>query len=192
MALRLPSPKYHRQPPSWTPPGGAFLPAPVEHTDRARLYRAEKRAMPKWQGAALELDQTKRASDWRLSPGSALSEPPRSQRPSRIRRFFDRAVTSRLGSGSCRDKIRPAASRSLARSPNRAIATCVASWSLEPVPSCGVHASSRRSIPGSYSFSLGDRSRWRRSPLPIRWRGSPGRCWPREGPIGRLGLRQHD
>ena len=64
------------------------------------------------------------------------------------------------------------------------IATCVASWSLEPVPSCGVRASSRRSIPGSYSFSPGDRSRSLRLRLPTRWRGSPGRCWPREAKTG--------
>ena len=62
----------------------------------------------------------------------------------------------------------------------------VASWSLEPVPFCGVRASSRRSIPGSHSFSPGDRSRLLRSRLPTRWRGSPGRCWPREGPTERL------
>ena len=119
-------------------------------------------------------------------PGSAFSGPPRSQRPSPIRMFFDRAETSPHGLGSCHDKIRPAASRSLGRSRNRAIATCVASWSLEPVPSCGGHASSRRSIPGSYSFSPGDRSRSLRSRLPTRWRASPGRCWLREGPTERL------
>ena len=101
-------------------------------------------------------------------------------------KVFDRGVILRPGSGSCRDKIRPAASRSLGRSRNRAIVTCVASWSLEPVPSCGVRASSRRSILGSYSFSPGDRSRLLRSRLPTRWRGSPGHCWPRVGPTGRL------
>jgi transposase len=74
----------------------------------------------------------------------------------------------------------------LGLSQNRAIATCVASWSLEPVPFCGARASSRRSIPGSYSFSPGDRSRLLRSHLPTRWRGSPGRCWPKEGPTGCL------
>ena len=107
-------------------------------------------------------------------------------------RFFDRAVTSPHGLGSCHDKIRPAASRSLGRSRNRGIVTCVASWSLEPVPSCDVRASSRRSIPGSRSFSPGDRSRSLRSRLPTRWRGSLGRCWLREGPTERLGLRRYD
>ena len=60
----------------------------------------------------------------------------------------------------------------------------------ELVPFCGVRASSRRSIPGSHSFSPGDRSRSLRLHLPTRWRGSPGRCWLREGPIGRLNQRQ--
>ena len=87
------------------------------------------------------------------SLGLALSVPPRSPPPSRIRRFFDRVVTSRPGSGSCRAKIRPAASRSSGRSRNRATATCDAFWSLEPMRSCGGRASSRRSIPGSHSFS---------------------------------------
>jgi transposase len=70
------------------------------------------------------------------------------QRLSRIRRFFDLAVTLRRGSASCRGKIPLAASTSSGRFRNRAIATCVASWSLGPVPSCGVRASSRRSIHG--------------------------------------------
>jgi hypothetical protein len=26
--------------------------------------------------------------------------------------------------------------------------------------------------------------------LPTRWRASPGHCWPRAAPIGRLRLRQ--
>ena len=58
---------------------------------------------------------------------------------------------------------------------------------------CGVAAtrgSSRRSIPGSHSFSPANRSRWWRWRLPTRWRASPGRCWPRAAPIGRLRLRQ--
>ena len=55
---------------------------------------------------------------------SASSGRPRSPRPSRTRRFFDRVVTLRPGSGWCRDKIRPAASRSSGRSPSRVTATC--------------------------------------------------------------------
>ena len=51
-------------------------------------------------------------------------------------------------------------------------------------------ASSRRSIPGSHSFWRGDRSRSSRSRWPTRWRASPGRCWPRVEPIGRLRSRQ--
>ena len=54
------------------------------------------------------------------------------------------------------------------------------------MPSCGVRASSQRSIPGSLSFSHADRSRSSRSRWPTRWRGSPGRCWPRAAPTGRL------
>ena len=56
-------------------------------------------------------------------PGSGLNpEPPRSQRPSRIRRFLDRVVTSRPGSGSCRARALLAANRSSGRSRNGAIA----------------------------------------------------------------------
>ena len=39
------------------------------------------------------------------SPELVLSGPPRSQRPFRIRRFLDRVVTSRPGSGWCRAKL---------------------------------------------------------------------------------------
>ena len=56
--------------------------------------------------------------------------------------------------------------------------------------SCGTRASSQRNIRGSRSFSPANRSRswqWR---SPTRWRASPGRCWPRAAPIGRLRLRQ--
>ena len=95
---------------------------------------------------AASLERREQAAE-RIS-ASALSGPPRLQRSFRIRRFSDQAVTSRHGSGSCRAKTRPAASRSSGRSRNRVIATCAASLSLEPVPSCGAHASSRRSIPG--------------------------------------------
>ena len=51
-------------------------------------------------------------------------------------------------------------------------------------------ARTQRSIPGSRSSWRGDRSRLWRSRLPTRWRASPGRCWPRAAPIGRLRLRQ--
>jgi len=67
MALRLPSPKHHRQPRQGRPWRG-FLLAPVEHADCARHYRAEKRAMPKWQGAAQEWDP-KRKSPNRAGAG---------------------------------------------------------------------------------------------------------------------------
>ncbi len=45
-------------------------------------------------------------------PGVVLSGLPRSQRSSPIRRFFDRGVILRPGSGSCHGKIRLAANRS--------------------------------------------------------------------------------
>ena len=123
-------------------------------------------------------------------PELVLSGPPRSQRPSRIRRFFDRVVTSRPGSGSCREKTRPAANGSSGRSRNEAIAICDAFWWSEPARCCGMRASSRRSIPGSHNFSLANRSRSWRWRLPTRWRAWPGRCWPRAAPIERLRLRQ--
>ena len=68
---------------------------------------------------------------------------------------------------------------------NRATNTSGAFLLSEPILSCGVRASSQRNIPGSLSFSLGDRSRSSRSRWPTRWRGSPGRCWPGVGPTGR-------
>jgi transposase len=37
-----------------------------------------------------------------------------------------------------------------------------------------------------------DRSRSSRSHLPTRWRGLPGRCWPRAGPTGRPNSWQPD
>src|SRR5229473_8707743 len=54
------------------------------------------------------------------SPTSALWARPQLRPPSRTRRHSDRVVTSRPGSGSCRGRIRPGASRSSARSRNRA------------------------------------------------------------------------
>ena len=68
---------------------------------------------------------------------------------------------------------------------NRATNTSGASLLSEPILSCGERASSQRNIPGSLSFSRGDRSRSSRSRWPTRWRGSPGRCWPGVGPTGR-------
>src|SRR5207344_2071272 len=114
---------------------------------------------------------------------------PRSQRPSRIRRFLDRVVTSRPGSGSCRAKTRLAANRSSGRSRNGAIAICDEFWWSEPAQCCDTRAISRISILGSQSFSNANRSRWSRWRLLTRWRASPGRCWPRATPIGCLRLR---
>ena len=123
-------------------------------------------------------------------PELVLSGPPRSQRPFRIRRFLDRVVTSRPGSGWCRAKTQLAANRSSGRSRNGAIAICDAFWWSEPARYCDTRAISRRSILGSQGFSPANRSRWSRWRLPTRWRASPGRCWPRATPIGCLCLRQ--
>jgi hypothetical protein len=100
----------------------------------------------------------------------------------------DRVAILRLGSGSCRGRIRPAASRCSGRSRNRVTDSSGEFLLSEPILSCGVHASSRRSIPGSLSFSLSDRSRSSRSRWPTRWRGWPGRCWPGVGSSGRPSL----
>ena len=113
-------------------------------------------------------------------------------RLSQIRGLFGRAVILRPGSGSCRGKIRPAANRSSGRSRNRATNTSGAFSLSELMPSCGVRASSQRRIPGSLSFSLGDRSRSSQSRWPTRWRGSLGRCWPRVGPTERPNSWQPD
>src|SRR5262245_41913059 len=90
-------------------------------------------------------------------PGIGVIGPPRSQQPSRIRRFFDRVVTSRPGSDSCRGKIRLAASRSSGRSRNRAIAICDAFWWSGPARCCGTRAIGRRSIPGSPNLALANK-----------------------------------
>jgi transposase len=122
-------------------------------------------------------------------PGIGVIGPPRSRRPSRIRRFLDRVVTSRPGSGSCRAKTPLAANRSSGRSRNGAIAICDEFWWSEPAQCCDTRATSRRNILGSQSFSNANRSRWSRWRLLTRWRASPGRCWPRATPIGCLRLR---
>jgi transposase len=75
--------------------------------------------------------------------------------------------------------------RSWGRSRNRVTNISGAFLLSEPILSCGVCGNSRRSIPGSLSFSLGDRSRSSRSRWPTRWHGSPGLCWPGVGPTGR-------
>jgi hypothetical protein len=111
---------------------------------------------------------------------------------SRTRRHSGRVVILRPGSGSCRGKIRPAANRSSGQSQNKATNTSGAFLLSEPILCCGARVSSRRSIPGSLSFSLGDRSRSSRWRWPTRWRGSPGRCWPGVGPTGRLNWWQPD
>ena len=56
--------------------------------------------------------------------GSGLLARARLPRRSRTRRSSDPGATLRPGSGWCRDKIRPGASRSSGRSPNRATAIC--------------------------------------------------------------------
>ena len=86
-------------------------------------------------------------------------------------------IVPRQGSTGGKQKLGPIT--------NRATNTSGASLLSEPILSCGERASSQRNIPGSLSFSRGDRSRSSRSRWPTRWRGSPGRCWPGVGPTGR-------
>ena len=89
-------------------------------------------------------------------------------------------------------QIRPAANRNLGRSPNRAIAICVASWSSVRMRSCGVPASIPKNIRGSHSSWRGVRLRSSRSRWPTKWRASLGPCWPRVEPTGRLSSRQRE
>ena len=110
-------------------------------------------------GSLRSIARTRQVSGSRPSSVSGLSGPPRSQQLSRTRRFFDRAVTSRPGSGSCHDKIRPAANRSLDRSRNRAIAICDAFWWSEPVRCCATPSRTLKDIPGSRNSWRGDPSR---------------------------------
>ena len=85
-----------------------------------------------------------------------------------------------------------AANTSLGRSPNRAIATCVASWLLVRMRSCGVPANIPKNIRGSHGSWRDVRSRSSRLRWPIKWRASLGPCWPRVGAIGCLGSRQRE
>ena len=105
-------------------------------------------------------------------------------------KIFDRVVTSRPGSGSCRARIRLAASRSSGRSQNRVIATCGAFSSSGRFPCCGAPGRILGNIPGSRSSWCGGPSRSWRWRSPTRWLAWPGRCWPMAAPIGRLRLRQ--
>ena len=84
--------------------------------------------------------RTRRASGLRPSRASVSSGRARSRRRFRTRRFSGRGATLRPGSGSCRDRIQPAASRSLGRSPSKATATCGAFLSSARIPSCGAPA----------------------------------------------------
>ena len=104
------------------------------------------------------------------------------------RRYFGRDAISRPGSGWCRDRIRPGASRSLGRSPSRATATCGAFSSSERCPCCGAPGRILGSFPGSRNSWRGDLSRSWRWRSPTRWRAWRGRCWPMVAPIGRLSL----
>ena len=83
-------------------------------------------------------------------------------------------------------------SQTSGRSPNRAIAICVASWSSVRMRSCGVPASIPKNIRGSHSSWRGVRSRSSRSRWPTKWRASLGPCWPRVVPTGRLSSWQRE
>ena len=90
----------------------------------------EKRIMA--QHRSNEASKRLREHPWDWSSWARPPSPP----PSRTRRFFDRVVTWRPGSGSCRGRIRLAANRSSGRSRNRAIAICDAFWWSEPMRCC--------------------------------------------------------
>ena len=104
-------------------------------------------------------------------------------------KVFRSAVTSRRGSGSCRGRIRPAASRSSGQFRNRAIATCAhpVRWSLRRLAACA---------PAAGEVSLADTAprpaavQGRRGRACQQMARSPGRCWPRVGHSGRLNSRQ--
>jgi len=125
-------------------------------------------------------------------PGIGIWARARSPPRSRTRAHSGRGAILRPGSGWYRGKIQPGANRSLGRFPSRATATCGAfSW-LVRTPYCGAPSRARRAIPGWRNSWCGDRSRSWRLRLPTRWRASPGHCWPRVEPIGRLRSRQRE
>jgi hypothetical protein len=86
------------------------------------------------------IGRTRRAGGWRPSRASGSSERPRLRRRSRIRRHSGRGAILRPGSGSCRAKIQPAASRSSGQSPSRATAICDAFSSLALTRSCATRS----------------------------------------------------
>jgi hypothetical protein len=96
----------------------------------------------------------------------------------------------RPGSGSCRGKIPPGASRSSGRPRNRAIAICDAFWWWEPMRSCATRGRTLKNIPGSLSFWPANRSRSWRWRWPTKSRASPGRCRFMAAPIERLRQRR--
>jgi hypothetical protein len=117
---------------------------------------------------------------------SVSSGRPRLRRRSRIRRHSGRGAILRPGSGSCRAKIPPGASRSR----GRATAICAAFWWWGPMRSCATRSRTLKNIPGSRSFWRDDPSRSWQLRSPTRWRAWPGRCWPTGTLTGRLSLRQ--
>ena len=126
----------------------------------------------------------------RPSLGLAFSGPPRSPRPSRIRRFFDRVVILQPGSGSCRGEDSTGGKQKLGPISKQG------DRYLRRILVVGAHAVLKRArqqpekYPWLTQLLARNRSRSWRWRLPTRWRASPGRCWPRAAPIGRLRLRQ--
>ena len=114
--------------------GGASSDADADRIDRETDHGAASR-------------RTRRASGWRPSPVSASWGRPPSPPRSRTRRHSGRVVILRPGSGSCRARIRPAASRSSVRSRNRAIAICDAFWWSERLRCCGARSSKPEKYP---------------------------------------------
>ena len=84
--------------------------------------------------------ENKASKRLRTAPVSASSARLLSRTPSRTRKHSGRGVTLRLGLGSCRVRIRRAASRNSGRSRNRAIAICDAFSLSARTLSCGAQS----------------------------------------------------
>src|SRR5246127_2192633 len=90
----------------------------------------------------------------------------------------------------CRGSIRRGVRSDSAASPSKEIAISDGCSSSVQPPLFDTLGSIRKSIPGSCGCWPGSRPSLSPLPLPIRWRASLGRSWPREGTIERRSLLQ--
>ncbi len=91
---------------------------------------------------------------------------------------FAKGRDSRLGWGLCRSKRRPAANRSLVRSPRWASERCGGCSSSVQARSCSRRAgAAHRRDHGLRACSPESRACWSRSRSPTRWHASSGHCW---------------